>query len=354
MENKLTISVLSSAMSEATGKSKKFCEDFLREFFRITSETLQTGESVKIKGFGTFKTVNVESRASVNVNNGEPIEIGEHKKVVFTPAKELGDLINAPFEEFASVEIEDEISEDWLMQDETASEHSNENEIGDSSISEEANVSETRLEVGSEEEGEDDDITYEAYNEVSKVEEREQPIEAPAPITESELPDNPEIDFSESREEVVKSRFGTGFLLGSLCSFVVCLIIFMLGCFFDWWPVNFGSGREVAQTDNQAQVVQPVEVVEPAEPVVEEPAPVYDTVTTTRYLTTIAREHYGDFNFWPYIYEENKSILGHPDRITPGTKVVVPPLSKYGVDPSKKEDVAEAKKKAAEIYAPYR
>lgn len=58
---------------------------------------------------------------------------------------------------------------------------------------------------------------------------------------------------------------------------------------------------------------------------------VYDTITKTRYLTTMAQDHYGNFNFWPYIYKENQSILGHPDRIKPGTKVVVPPLSKYGV-----------------------
>ncbi len=38
----------------------------------------------------------------------------------------------------------------------------------------------------------------------------------------------------------------------------------------------------------------------------------------------MAKEHYGNYNLWPYIYEENKAILGHPDRIRPGTKVIVP------------------------------
>lgn len=80
---------------------------------------------------------------------------------------------------------------------------------------------------------------------------------------------------------------------------------------------------------------------------------VYDTVTTTHYLTTIAREHYGNQHFWPYIYEENKAILGHPNRIKPGTKVVVPDLSKYGVDPKNPVDIAKAKRKGAEIYARY-
>ena len=48
--------------------------------------------------------------------------------------------------------------------------------------------------------------------------------------------------------------------------------------------------------------------------------PVYDTVTTTRYLTTIAKEHYGNFNLWPIIYEENSSFLGHPDRTLRGQR----------------------------------
>ena len=79
--------------------------------------------------------------------------------------------------------------------------------------------------------------------------------------------------------------------------------------------------------------------------------PVYDVVTTTRYLTTIASEHYGNFNLWPYIYEENKAILGHPDRIKPGTRIVVPPLSKYGVNPKNKSDIDKAKKMGKEIYS---
>lgn len=80
----------------------------------------------------------------------------------------------------------------------------------------------------------------------------------------------------------------------------------------------------------------------------------YDTITRTRYLTTMSREYYGNYHFWPYIYEENKSILGHPDRIRPGTKVVIPDLAKYGVDPKNPKDLAEAKKKGVAIYARYK
>lgn len=78
--------------------------------------------------------------------------------------------------------------------------------------------------------------------------------------------------------------------------------------------------------------------------------PRYDTVTTTRYLITMARDYYGDHRFWPYIYKENEAKLGHPNRIRPGTRVVIPDLAKYGVDPSNPADVKKAIQLDREIY----
>ena len=68
----------------------------------------------------------------------------------------------------------------------------------------------------------------------------------------------------------------------------------------------------------------------------------------------MAKDHYGNYHFWPYIYEENKTILGHPDRIRPGTKVKIPPLSKFGVSPDDPADVKRAKQKGVEIYSRFR
>lgn len=78
-----------------------------------------------------------------------------------------------------------------------------------------------------------------------------------------------------------------------------------------------------------------------------------DKVTNTRYLTTMAKEHYGNYNLWPYIYLENEAKLGHPDKITPGTVVAIPDISKYGVDPSNKKDIEKARRLGIEIYKKY-
>lgn len=89
-------------------------------------------------------------------------------------------------------------------------------------------------------------------------------------------------------------------------------------------------------------------------PAKEKAAKQYDTITKKRFLTTMAKEYYGDYNLWPFIYDENKAILGHPDRIKPGTKIVIPPAEKYNIDASDKACVARAKKRGQEIYAKYK
>lgn len=78
-----------------------------------------------------------------------------------------------------------------------------------------------------------------------------------------------------------------------------------------------------------------------------------DRITDTRYLTTMAKEHYGNYNLWPYIYLENESKLGHPDRIKPGTVVVIPNVDKYNIDPSNPKDIEKARKLGVEIYKKY-
>lgn len=393
MDNKISVGALSGNLARATGKSKKLCEDFIREFFKLAAEGIEESTPLKIKGFGTFKVVEVDSRESVNINTGERHEIQAFKKVVFTPSKEMAEAINAPFREFESVEIDDEIPDEILLEAEmedtpesnteaiAISGSENEPEAGeniqDDEISDEDRVSNYRLEEGSAEEGEDDEITSEAYRnpesgkakedaigeakeglqtpEVHEIPEAQQ-VEAPAKISAPvEVPEPAYPVYEEEYKQPVKSRFSIGFFTGALSMLCVCVVIFMLGCFFDWWPVNFGNPKNLVEQTQIGPVAEQTEGENPIEAeTMEETPPVYDTVSTTRYLTTISREHYGDYNFWPYIYLENESILGHPDRITPGTKVVVPPLSKYGVDPSNPDDVKAAKRKGLEIYSKFK
>ena len=69
----------------------------------------------------------------------------------------------------------------------------------------------------------------------------------------------------------------------------------------------------------------------------------------------MSRRFYGGATeFWVYIYLENQDKLGHPDRLSPNTVVVIPPAEKYGIDPNNPESKAAAKRKVAEIYAKFK
>ena len=62
--------------------------------------------------------------------------------------------------------------------------------------------------------------------------------------------------------------------------------------------------------------------------VVDTPAPqaVFHTVVSGDNLSKIAKAHYGDASKYPVIFEANKPMLSHPDKIYPGQMLRIPPL----------------------------
>ncbi len=51
----------------------------------------------------------------------------------------------------------------------------------------------------------------------------------------------------------------------------------------------------------------------------------YHDVVRGDTLSAIARTYYGNANKYPLIFEANKPMLGHPDKIYPGQKLRIPP-----------------------------
>ena len=111
MNQKITFPELVSAISESTGFSKYISEEFLKELFALVASKLVEGENVKIKKLGTFKVIDVDARKSVKVGTGEEIEIPEHRKISFTPDKELAEAINLPFAAFETIELKDSVTD---------------------------------------------------------------------------------------------------------------------------------------------------------------------------------------------------------------------------------------------------
>lgn len=468
MNNKITFPKLTALLSQQTGATRKTCEDFLKAFFSTISDTLATGESVKVKGLGVFKVTRVEARRSVNVSTGEDFMIPEHDKISFIPAKELASAVNAPFEIFQTVELNPEVSDDEMMDEvDFAREQSQDEEVMDeateeayapampvsesdsmpvsdkpkpeesekSELSEESEISEEVAESESEEfEGESEDLNsfdldreiIEGNDERKAEAVAEDPTDVHCTLAEGSttgansagdnnvsttsemvMVDEPAISptiveipkpihiVNVEKDEHPNPRHRRAFSKGFLMGFVLSLIIvglMMVVLYF--MMVNrmqemldyerkaatenvisvddsiSKSNVSTELTDEEKDVVElenskvkndenlnnggDVAKVADTHPSDGADDVTYDVVSTTRYLTTIAKEHYGNFQLWPYIYEENKKILGHPDRIRPGTKVVVPPLSKYGVNARSKSDIRKAVQLGNDIYARYK
>ena len=74
-----------------------------------------------------------------------------------------------------------------------------------------------------------------------------------------------------------------------------------------------GNVEGVTEVDNQIQFPAGTETR-------------YHDVVKGDTLSAIARQYYGDANKYPVIFEANKPMLSHPDKIYPGQKLRIPAL----------------------------
>ena len=75
-----------------------------------------------------------------------------------------------------------------------------------------------------------------------------------------------------------------------------------------------GNTAGVAQVDDQMEVVEAAEVAQ------------FYTVAKGDSLSKIAKELYGDYKQYPTIFEANRPMFEHPDKIYPGQVLRIPPL----------------------------
>lgn len=435
MNNKIAFPKLASLLADSSGRSKRFSEDFLREFFALISESLEAGNSVKVKGLGTFRLSRVEPRKSVDVTTGQPMEISGHSKVVFIPAKELADAVNAPFEAFSAVEIADDVDisslvedEDILIQDDATDILLAMPAVSDGSVESDSSVDDDIVVAGTGIDGlrsdsvSEESVLEEAAVAVPPVVDKSGDCDGPDASdtaaefctvgagmdVESEMVaddgaaaddiaadagfamaggdiDDLKFDGAGSGRGEESGRGGkrTGWpvrlLLCAGCALLAVVLAIAAWMFVgnsdqtasdrvDGVPAGMAASGDAAGDmsavsevvgsesasdavggDSASDAVQGEDAV----PTAPSDRVVYDTIGNARYLTTMAKSHYGNNKFWPYIYEENKDRIGHPDRIRPGTPIVIPQLSKYGIDPDDPQDVEKAVKLGREIYARY-
>lgn len=351
--------------------------NFIQEFTAIIEGTLARGESVSVKGIGTFHAV----------------EVADELYIEFAPDATLAETVNAPFSIFEPVELPDNLTDADM---ETAEMACNETEPASQPC---PPPIPPRREAAAPEPAATSPVSAPAPDPVMEApiepEHAEPEHKTAAPVSGNNEPEQAphntlptkEIEKIIEHERVVEVRDHSShhtlhIVIASLLSLVAGLAI---GYFannrlnlshiknvnIEAEGVNVISKTEAkegksATADSVASVAaghsdsipadtvspgQGSTAVEPEAKTVETPraAIVTDTVKANRYLTTMARRHYGKKIFWVYIYEENKNIIDDPDHIAPNTVVVIPPAEKYGIKAGDKESEADAMRRAQAI-----
>ena len=366
MNEKITLQDLINSFSEKQGMNKKDAEAFVRAMIELIEEALTTEKYVKVKGFGTFKLTEVDSRESVNVNTGERIEIQGHTKVSFTPDATMKELINKPFSHFETVILNEgvELEDTPIEEPETMAQ---EEIIPETIVVEEKPVIEEVTTI-IEEPVVEKPVIEEPIAEETPTIETEKPQETPAvesveetlvveetPMVEESRPAMEEVPIVEPQPETVETKEKN--INRILWGVIVVLVLIIL--FGAYWM--FLRPAEDAETPSIPPVQE--EVAIPA-PVVEEVKPQEDTLKTVQFIELSAEElrkervpsfadtldyqiagtqeeytlqkgetiirvsvkFFGTKKYWPYIVKHNMDVLPDPDNIPAGVQLKIPKL----------------------------
>lgn len=393
--NAMPLPALVAALADRCGVSENVAEAYMSALTETVVNALRSDSIVKIKGIGTFRSdragnITFEADTALADLINAPFSIFEPVEIDGTEFEVETETIQAETE-VAEEEVVAEAAEE--PQPEAAS--APEPPVPPAIPAEEEPIAE-KDENSEESANTHDEPDVESGVEEPIVESKEEPIEeednseeahAASEVSEvlntepEEYPAEPEPPYAPE-PQVVKVVVREHPWLTGILAGVAGILIGLVAGYFLYPHLNLKGVRNVELTagnvnltedpalresecepgsdadsiaTEQPQVSeaadstsQPDDAPEAAAPTASAPV-VYDTIRGNRYLTTMARQHYGRKIFWVYIYEENKSVISDPDNIAPNTVVVIPPAEKYGIKAGDKISEQAAERKAVEI-----
>lgn len=380
MNNIVNLSQLITRLAKTTDTDTTTARVFLRTFFQTIEQQLVAGESISIKGIGTFR------------RSSDPL-VGAPEGVMFIPDEELQHEVNRRFEVFQPVELADG-ADAAILEPEQPNEpkQSNEPEL---SAEPEIPAEQVVPEVPSRPLNpavEESPVSEEPAAVVPEVKPAEESVAASVAtptVTPVVHPVEPVAEGETEDDDLARKNSRRNTIIWCI---VIVFGIAIIGLAL-WKAIYDNPIPEIGIDYDDEELVEPLDSADDVTPLIEEvsieslnssepvksnqvndtkeqPAPkveakpepkadsssepVYDTVTSKNYLATMARKYYGADRYWVYIYEANKDKLRHPDRIAPGTKVLIPDKSTIpSIDnPAEARRLAEAKRK--EIYARFK
>ena len=349
----ITLPQLAEAISRSTNISVPEAEKFVVSLVEEISAKLAEREFVEVPGLGVFAVGGLDDST-----------------VVWKPSDELEQEVNAPFAFFEPVELADGVSEHDLNS-EFDNDAVTEAKTGTAVVEEQnqddfdSGFSETEDTVTDFQEDDENDCQEQTVVEtvVETVSDNDIISDVDGFNDESSEEEPPE-------EEPRRGRFGwIELLLGLAMGLIIGFVAAIYTPNPQLTPLREAlSGKSAGEKIESEADGDVSDGVEPVYSVAVDTAPVLkdtvsvsvqdmqnkvtdkndlpsdrlDTVTSTRFLTTMARQYYGDYHFWIYIYMYNKDVIDNPDRIPAGTSVRIPDASVYGIDASSPQSIAKA------------
>lgn len=90
----MTKAELVEDVARAAELTKKDAERLVEIVFESIIETLNNGEKIELRGFGSFRVRERGARRGRNPKTGDPVSIPAKRVPYFKPGKELKELIN--------------------------------------------------------------------------------------------------------------------------------------------------------------------------------------------------------------------------------------------------------------------
>ena len=93
----LTKADLADLLFEQVGLNKREAKDMVEAFFEEVRNALETGDSVKLSGFGNFELRKKSERPGRNPKTGEEIPISARRVVTFHASQKLKTKVEEHF-----------------------------------------------------------------------------------------------------------------------------------------------------------------------------------------------------------------------------------------------------------------
>ncbi|MFO7955441.1 MULTISPECIES: integration host factor subunit alpha [unclassified Thioalkalivibrio] len=86
---------LAAVLNEELGLNKREAKEFVEMFFEEMRQSLESGEGVKLSGFGNFILRDKNQRPGRNPKTGEEIPVSARRVVTFRPGQKLRERVES-------------------------------------------------------------------------------------------------------------------------------------------------------------------------------------------------------------------------------------------------------------------